>query len=54
MLVRRFDALLAAKESKYSCSSCLACSDIMVPPERLMLDDSELLDDDGVSDRGCC
>lgn len=54
-LVLRLAARLAVKESKYSCSSCLACSDIDVPLETLMLEESELLDDDGVSDRcvGC-
>lgn len=52
VLCRRLDALLWSKALKYSCSSCLACSDIAAVFDELIVDDRELLDDDGVRHRG--
>lgn len=51
MLWRLFDDFVAWKAEKYSCSSCLACSDMLFELEWLALDDSDVRDDDGVSDR---
>ena len=53
VLWRRLDALLWSKALKYSCNSCLACSDIAGLFDELIVEEKELLEDDGVRHR-CC
>jgi len=49
VLCRLFDDLVWWKADEYSCSSCLACSDILLELEWLMVDESDVRDDDGLS-----